>query len=445
MTPHQRVINRVFQGCHFLLFALVFLSPHLMPSAPHAIPLSGESISERDSKSVADSNSIVEMFERLFQEHRQLQTLRAERAVLQPEIEKEQNEVDDLMARVQATPDLNPDGVMNPKRVQVEKKLAASQSKLNASTQKLARVEDEIDDLTQSRNTVALALVRRIVFFLIFAFLFWILARLLKRIPERIVKEEHDRFYINKLITYSARLIVTIIFLYTIFGELGSFSAFLGLTGAGIAIALQDVIVSFVAWFIIIGRRGFSIGDRIEVAGIRGDVVDIGVLRIVVHEVGNWLSNDVPTGRRVFIPNSFVFKNYFFNYTKPQPFINDELKLLLTFESNWEQGVALVQSAAKMVMDQFFARERAGQESIPQNESFSNWGVGVNPSMPSVYTRIADYGVEVRLVYFTRVRDRNQMRDAMNRAILAALAGQADVSLAYPTSRAVSTPPAVKS
>lgn len=408
-------------------------------SAPNAI--TGESSSGQGNKSTAPPTSIIELLQRLLQEHEELRDVRSERAGLAGDLSQAQAEYDDVSARLQSTPATLKSGEPNSKREPLDRRAAVLQSKLNIGNAKLSRLDDRIDDLSSGRNATAMALLRRLVIFLIVAFVVWILARLLMRIPERVVKQEQDRFYIKKLIRYSGRLIVILVFLYTVFGELGSFSAFLGLTGAGIAIALQDVIVSFVAWFFIIGRRGLSIGDRIEVSNVKGDVVDIGVLRIVIQEVGNWLSNDVPTGRRVFIPNSFVFKNYYFNYTKPQPFINDEIKLTFTYESDWEKAAHLVKETAQQVM-----RDSIGgkEQLVPQDDTFSHWGVGMDESFPEVFTRIADSGVEVRLVYFTGVRDRNKMRDAMNRAVLKAVRNLPDLSLAYPTSRAISTPPGVK-
>lgn len=434
--PRQRRI--------FLLTIFLVLSANVSSwgSTPSALP--HESESGQSSKPIAAPNSVIELLQRLIQEHQRLRDLRSERATAEDTSDKLQSEADDLNHRLQATPHPSQEGEVTLKREQLERRQAAVQSRLNTTNQKLVKIDEEIDDLTSSRNAIAVALARRIGIFLIFAFIIWVLARLLKRIPARLVKQEQDRFYINKLITYSARLIVILIFLYTLFGELGSFSSFLGLTGAGVAIALQDVIVSFVAWFFIIGRRGLAIGDRIEVSGVRGDVVDIGVLRIVVQEVGNWLSNDVPTGRRVFIPNSFVFKNYFFNYTKPQPFINDEIKLLFTFESDWERALDVVKAAAREVLTQFFAGESAPKEMVPQNDSFSQWGLALSGEVPRAFMRVAESGVEIRVVYFTHVRDRNTMRDAMNHAILKAVRAHPEIMLAYPTSRAIPTPPGTK-
>lgn len=436
-------MSKLARTC-FIAGALLLGALVSLPLGAAQNPLSGESGSSRSAKSQISGTSLVDLAQHLLQDYQRLHALRAEHQSIEAEVGQAQSDVEELTGRVRATPATTKSGEENPKREPLERRLAAAQARINSGNQKLSRLDDAIDDLTSSRNATALALVRRIVIFLVLALIIWALARLMKRLPERLVKEEQDRFYIHKIITYSGRLVVIILFLYTVFGELGSFSAFLGLTGAGIAIALQDVIVSFVAWFFIIGRRGLAIGNRIEVSGVRGDVVDIGVLRTVVQEVGNWLSNDVPTGRRVFIPNSFIFKNYFFNYTKPQPFINDEIKLLFTYESDWEKAVALVQTTAKEVLDRFFGGEGKPHELLPQNESLTHWGVGLNAALPEVFTRIADSGVEIRLVYFSRVQERNLLRDALNRALLKAIQSHPGVSLAYPTSRAIPTPPGVK-
>src|SRR2546430_9447005 len=80
-------------------------------------------------------------------------------------------------------------------------------------------------------------------------------------------------------------------------GDFGSISAVVGLAGAGLAIALQDPIVSLVGWFLIIGKSGITVGDRVEINNVKGDVIDVGLLRTAVLEVGNWVSAEQATGR----------------------------------------------------------------------------------------------------------------------------------------------------
>lgn len=421
---------------------LLFLFP--ITAAASQAPLPGESASPETSRSIATPNSLFETVERIITEHQRLLQLQSEQSAQQDLIDQTHLAIGDLTEKLQRTSGATTNGAVSAERAELEKSFTAAQTRLETLTQHMARLNEDIDDAASTQKSLLLALGRRVGLFIIFLLVMWILVRVLRRVPERVVKKDEDRFYIHKIITYSSRLIIILVFLYTILGELGSFSAFLGLTGAGVAIALQDVIVSFVAWFFIIGRRGFAIGDRIEVSGVRGDIVDIGVMRIAVQEVGNWLSNDVPTGRRVFIPNSFVFKNYFFNYTKPRPFINDEIKLLFTFESDWEKAVEVVRNTARSVMTEFLGDKHTTQELLPQDEAFTHWGVGLSPSFPEVFTRIAESGVELRLVYPTRVPERNKIRDAMNRALLRALKSHPEMTIAYPTSRAIPTPPGAK-
>jgi small-conductance mechanosensitive channel len=106
-------------------------------------------------------------------------------------------------------------------------------------------------------------------------------------------------------------------------GRLGGLTVTLGVAGAGIAFALQEVIASFAGWFAIALSGFFRTGDRVQLGGIRGDVIDIGVLRTTLMELGEWVSGDLYSGRVVRIANSFVFKEPVFNYSADFPFLWD--------------------------------------------------------------------------------------------------------------------------
>ncbi|PYV83798.1 MAG: hypothetical protein DMG05_25505 [Acidobacteria bacterium] len=140
-----------------------------------------------------------------------------------------------------------------------------------------------------------------------------LLAYYLKKLPYKFIKEGKNLYYFRKLIGFSAGLMIGLIILLNFVGDFGSISAVVGLAGAGLAIALQDPIVSLVAWFLIIGKSGITVGDRVEINNVKGDVIDVGLLRTAVLEVGNWVSAEQSTGRVVFFPNSFIFKHHFFN------------------------------------------------------------------------------------------------------------------------------------
>ncbi|MBP2284691.1 small-conductance mechanosensitive channel [Flavobacterium sp. CG_23.5] len=101
----------------------------------------------------------------------------------------------------------------------------------------------------------------------------------------------------------------------------------MGVAGAGIAFALQEVIASFVGWLAILFGNFYNTGDRVQLGGIKGDVMDIGVFRTTIMAIGQWVDGNLYTGRIVLIANSFVFKEPVFNYSGDFPFLWDEIKL----------------------------------------------------------------------------------------------------------------------
>jgi small-conductance mechanosensitive channel len=106
--------------------------------------------------------------------------------------------------------------------------------------------------------------------------------------------------------------------------------------GAGIAFALQEVIASVAGWVAISFGNFFSPGDRVQLGGIRGDVIDVGLLRSTLMELGQWVDGDLYNGRIVRIANSFVFKEPVFNYSADLPFLWDEITLPIKYGSDWE-------------------------------------------------------------------------------------------------------------
>lgn len=113
---------------------------------------------------------------------------------------------------------------------------------------------------------------------------------------------------VRKVTGYAVNALVALVITGIWLEHVGNLSVALGILGAGLAFALQEVIGSIAGWVTILTGRPFTIGDRIEIGGIRGDVVDISVLRTTLMEIGNWLGGDHNTGRIVTVSNAFIFK-----------------------------------------------------------------------------------------------------------------------------------------
>lgn len=125
-------------------------------------------------------------------------------------------------------------------------------------------------------------------------------------------------------------------------GSFVSFSTYLGLLSAGLAIALKDLVINIAAWGFILTRRPFEVGDRIEIGQISGDVIDQRIFQFTLMEIGNWVKGDQSTGRIIHIPNQQVFTMPLANYNKGFQYIWNELNIVVTFESNWEKAKKLL-------------------------------------------------------------------------------------------------------
>ena len=221
---------------------------------------------------------------------------------------------------------------------------------------------------------------------------------------------------------------IVVIILLNFVGDFGSISSVIGLAGAGLAIALQDPIVSLVGWFLIIGKAGITVGDRVEINNVKGDVIDIGLLRTVVLEVGNWVSAEQSTGRVVFFPNSFIFKNHFFNYSTGNSFIWDEIHITVTYESDWKRAQEIIESVAQPICKEFVEKAKVSQTEVSRR-----FHINLGTLTPYVYVSIVENGVDLVLRYLTEVRRRRSSRDQICREVLGAFDSESGIDLVHPT------------
>lgn len=162
--------------------------------------------------------------------------------------------------------------------------------------------------------------------------------------------QANDSHYKAKKISSFVGYFLTFLLLIIIFKDkLGGFSVALGVAGAGVAFAMQEVIVSFAGWLAILFGGFYKTGDRVQLGGIKGDVMDIGVIRTTIMETGQWVDGDLYNGRIVLVANSFVFKEPVFNYSGDFPFLWDEIKIPIQYGSDYEEAKQIILDAAKSV------------------------------------------------------------------------------------------------
>jgi small-conductance mechanosensitive channel len=139
------------------------------------------------------------------------------------------------------------------------------------------------------------------------------LVRLLQRISGRYVQNGGRRYRLRKLIGFLGYVFAVFLFSIIFSEKLSSLTVAFGIAGAGIAFALQEVIASVAGWVAMSFGHLYKIGDRVQLGGIRGDMIDIGILRTTLMECGGWFNGDQYSGRIVRVANSFIFKEPVFN------------------------------------------------------------------------------------------------------------------------------------
>jgi small-conductance mechanosensitive channel len=245
-------------------------------------------------------------------------------------------------------------------------------------------------------------------------------------LPRRYKREE--LFLARRLGRYGVALIVAIVAAFYLIDDLTLLATTLGLVSAAVVISLQDMCAAFFGWFAIMFGRKFTIGDRLEIEGVRGDVLDIQILRTTLVEVNNWLGVDQPTGRVLFVPNNFIFKSKVFNFNHGHPYIWGKIEVTVTYSTPAASAAALFSKVLEEeTRDEFLAARNAA--AVMERR----YGVEDADYRPKIYTRIADSGVLFSLIYVAHYRNSSSTRNRINRRLIAELETHKHIQLAYNT------------
>lgn len=256
------------------------------------------------------------------------------------------------------------------------------------------------------------------------------LRRAILALVERRVEDQEQRYRWSKISANVAFIVAALLLIQVWFTAIRSFGTFLGLLSAGLAIALRDLVANLAGWGFITWRRPFNIGDRIQIGPHAGDVVDRRIFQFTIMEIGNWVQADQSTGRLIHVPNAKVFTEPLANYVAGFPYLWNELRVLVTFESDWKKGKKLLEDiAADLTVD--ITREAHG----PQGKSENRFLIRYRKLTPVVYVSVEASGVLLTIRYLCRPRERRGTAGQLWERILETLGEHPDVTLAYPTQR----------
>ena len=239
-------------------------------------------------------------------------------------------------------------------------------------------------------------------------------------------------FIARRLSNYLLALLVVMVLALFFLEDIKQVATVLGIASAAVVIALQDLCSSLAGWFVIIGSRKFGVGDRVEIEGMRGDIIDIQLLRTTLVEVNNWLGVDEPTGRVVLIPNNFVFKTKVFNYSHVHPFVWNKVDITVTYETPALEAQALLLKVLEEETSTEFCEAKKGASAME-----TRYGAAETVYQPKIYMFLADSGYMFSLVYCCHYRRNGATRNRINKRIVEEFGKDPRMQLAYPTYREI--------
>lgn len=244
-----------------------------------------------------------------------------------------------------------------------------------------------------------------------------LLAFLLQLVVNRTIQDVSRRYHVRKYSQYALGVILLMGLAGTWVQGFREMGVVLGMMSAGIGFALQEVIGSFAGWLSILAGRSISVGDRVEMGGIKGDVIDIGVLRTSLMEVGAWMTGEHYTGRIVLVSNAAIFKEPLFNYTKDFNILWDEIKFTLPLTADWRQARILMEEAGRERVQEFVERGREAVKRMGERYLFEFQMVEPNTVIAPGVGQLSGT-VDVILRYTTDPRQRRRIKDDIIGAIM---------------------------
>lgn len=261
----------------------------------------------------------------------------------------------------------------------------------------------------------------------------FVINRLIDHFFARLTLEQKQRATLHAVVRFSVQAVAVLVILFVIFGKPSQLSTILGLATAGLTVALKDFIVSFMGWFVLMGRNGIHVGDWVEINGVRGEVIEIGLLRTVLLETGNWTAAGQPTGRQVTFLNSFAVEGHYFNFSSSGQWLWDEVEVLIPEGRN---PYPLVEEIRDIVVKETEGNAQTAELEWQRVKHRS--GVRSYPAEPTVNVKPIDHGVAVILRYVVRAHERSEVRSRLNQAVVKLLHQETDAT--PPAERRVAPP-----
>gem|GEM_PF-5623223 len=274
-------------------------------------------------------------------------------------------------------------------------------------------------------HTYAPAVVVSVLFLILVKLVLDVINLVLTSTVERYRASEASVRTIWRLIYYTVWFFVLLALFLSFVSDVWAYMFSIGVILAALIYALADVIKDVLAWFIIVIRRPFRIGDVVEVDGRRGYVVDVGLTHTQMREMGNWVPGELYTGRITFVPNRNLLSDGVYNYTLRNPFVYDFLGVLVTYESDVDLAARVLRECVeeRLSSTDFSPFLRA----VETEDLYKKM-----PGRVEVFMDLRDSGIEVGALYLVSLFEKTRVRSDVYRCFLRRIRDIENVEIAYP-------------
>lgn len=306
------------------------------------------------------------------------------------------------------------------------KHLAGDQKTLAEFDQRV-QDEQELTDVygswvavLQARERAAMhAILRSLTWILLVLLAVLVADQLIDRFVSKLGTDRKRFLDLRVVLRFAAQALGVLAMIFIVFGKPAQMPTILGLAGAGLTVALKDFIVGFFGWFVLMGRNGIRVGDWVEIEGVGGEVAEIGLLRTVLLETGNWTEAGHPTGRKVAFVNSFAIEGHYFNFSTSGQWLWDELRLEIPVDRD---PYPLIQGIRNVVAEETEASFRQAKEEWQRVTR--QYGVKAFSAEPAIDVQPTGSGVQLVVRYIARAHERHELRARLNHAMVELLHGR---------------------
>lgn len=248
--------------------------------------------------------------------------------------------------------------------------------------------------------------------YFVWVILIVLLIQLLRKFLRKNLPDNNTRYKSQKGIEVFGYILILILSITYFTGNIKDFALAIGLLSAGITITLQELILSIAGSIFIFFVKVYKPGDRIEINGIKGDVIDIDSIYTTMMEIGEWVSSDNYSGRIVKLSNAFVFRGPIYNYSKDFPFIWDEFNLPIRYGSDLELAKEIIIKIASEQLSEYVTNSVARWKKIVDKYYIEDAQVE-----PTLAITMTDNWIQLNLRYIVDYKKRRATKNLLSQLI----------------------------